>query len=219
MPAPSETELIQFRGWTLRLRRAPARAARLLLLLHGWTGDENSMWVFARNLPEDYWILAPRAPHVTKPSGYSWRVPPPERSEGPGLDDLRTSAKDLIGLVDAYAAEEHVQAQVFDVMGFSQGAALGISVALLFPERVDKVAVLAGFVPRGAEMLISKRPLEGKHFFVAHGTMDELVNIAYARQSTRLLEAAGARVTACEDEVGHKVSAECLRGLQAFMLG
>jgi predicted esterase len=58
--------------------------------------------------------------------------------------------------------------------------------------------------------------LDLKSFFVAHGSLDEMVNIAYARQSVQLLEAAGAQVTFCEDEVGHKVSAGCLRGLQAF---
>jgi hypothetical protein len=38
-----------------------------------------------------------------------------------------------------------------------------------------------------------------------------------ARQLTGLLEQAGARVIFCEADVGHKVSAECLRGLETFL--
>ena len=219
MHAPSETELIQFEGWTLRIRRAGAGPVRLLLLIHGWTGDENSMWIFARNLPAGYWTVAPRAPHATKPSGYSWRVPPPDRSDGPGLDDLRSSARAVIDMIDHYGREQGIPDGPLDVIGFSQGAALAATLAMLFPKRIGKTALLSGFVPKGAEAVIKERPLEGKRFFVAHGSMDEMVDIELARKSVRLLEGAGATVTVCEDEVGHKVSAGCLRGLQAFLLG
>jgi len=37
-----------------------------------------------------------------------------------------------------------------------------------------------------------------------------------ARESIELLERAGAQVIFCEAEVGHKVSADCLRSLEAF---
>jgi len=58
--------------------------------------------------------------------------------------------------------------------------------------------------------------LEGKDFFVAHGVKDETVTIDRARHSVALLEQAGARVTYCEDEVGHKVSANCVVALKNF---
>jgi len=32
-----------YNGWTMRVRHATQEPARFLLLLHGWTGDENSM--------------------------------------------------------------------------------------------------------------------------------------------------------------------------------
>jgi len=217
--APSETTLVDFQGWTLRVRRGTAASTRVVLLIHGWTGDENSMWVFAGSIPGDCLVLAPRAPHSTRPAGYSWRVPPPNRGDEPSLTDLRPSAEALIRLVDAYSVLEGRAPARFDILGFSQGAALASVIAFLHPERVGKVGLLSGFVPHGAESSAELRPLNGVHFFVAHGLQDELVSIEHARQSVQLLEKAGATVTWCEDEVGHKVSAGCLRGLQAFLLG
>ena len=79
------------------------------------------------------------------------------------------------------------------------------------------MGVLAGFVPSGLEEVIVKRPLKGKSVFVAHGTQDEMVPVDRARASIELLEKAGANVTYCEDEVGHKVSAACLRALESFL--
>lgn len=218
MHAQSDTELIMFQNWTLRVRQANMKTARLLLLLHGWTGDENSLWVFVRNLSEDYWIVAPRAPYPSQQTsgGYSWR-PLAAGSEGwPDLDDLRPAAAALLPLLDSYAAENMLDSRRFDVIGFSQGAALTNTLALLHPKRIRRAGILAGFLPAGSETLIQEQPLKGKSFFVAHGSLDETVKIEVARQSVKLLEMAGADVTFCEDEVGHKVSVRCLKALEAY---
>jgi phospholipase/carboxylesterase len=110
-----------------------------------------------------------------------------------------------------------LEADTFDLMGFCQGAAMCNLLAFLYPHRIRKTGILAGFVPSGLEELVTKRPLEGKPFFVTHGTKDEMVSIDRARASIELLEQAGAQVTYCEDEVGHKVSVTCLRALRNFL--
>ena len=217
MPVLNDTELIDFQGWTLRIRPAAASPARLLLMIHGWTGDENSMWVFARDLPPDEWVLAPRAPHTAQPAGYSWRPNADGNSERPTFELLQPAIRALIGLVDSYAASVGIDASQFDVLGFSQGAAMAGLLAMLYPERIRKLGILAGFIPRGAEELIAHRPLEGKDVFMAHGTRDELVPIERARRSVGMLEEAGARVIYCESEVGHKVSLECMRSLRGYL--
>jgi len=43
------------------------------------------------------------------------------------------------------------------------------------------------------------------------------VTIDRARASIELLERAGAQVTYCEDDVGHKVSLTCLRAMREFL--
>ena len=215
MPDLNDTSLITFHNWTLRVRASTHPSPRLLLLIHGFTGDENSMWVFARDLPDTYWIVAPRAPHAAQ-SGYSWRPPELESLNQFSLDQLRSAAEAVIRLVDEYAASAGLDAQTFDVMGFSQGAAMSSLLAFLYPERIRKVGILAGFVPGGLEELIPRRPLAGKPFFVVHGTKDQMVPIERARASVEILEQAGAQVTYCEDEVGHKVSVTCLRSLKQF---
>ena len=216
MVVQSETELVFFEGWTLRVRRASQAPSRLLLLVHGWTGDEKSMWVFTRSLPPDYWIIAPRAPFRTRPEGYSWRAEQAGGHTWPSFDDLQPGVESLLKMIDAYAAEQELSAAQFDVMGFSQGAALVVVMALLHPERIGRAAVLAGFVPKGAEPLAARHPLDGKPFFVAHGTKDPRVPIEYARSAAKVLQEAGAHVTYCEDDVGHKLSLNCLHGLQPF---
>lgn len=218
MPDPNDPSLITFKDWTLRVRQSTSESRRLMLLIHGLTGDENSMWVFARNLSADYWMVAPRAPHASQmeQGGYSWRQSAGDAEDRSNLEQLRASVETLIRFVDEYAKSIQVDATTFDMMGFSQGAAMCSLLAFLYPERIRRAGLLAGFVPEGLEELVSQRPLEGKPFFVAHGTKDERVSIEHARASIELLEQAGAHVTYCEDDVGHKVSVTCLRALKDF---
>jgi phospholipase/carboxylesterase len=213
----TKPEVISFGDWTLRVRASQSESPRLLVLLHGWTGDENSMWVFTRRLSPDYWMMAPRAPHTADPSGFSWRPPRASTFGRPSLEMLLPAAEALIKLIDEYSASVKLDALQFDLMGFSQGAATVNLMGMLYPHRVRKMGVLAGFVPEGLGELIQQKPLAGKNIFVAHGTQDQMIPIDRARASMTLLEQAGAQITYCEDEVGHKLSANCLRALETYL--
>jgi phospholipase/carboxylesterase len=182
------------------------------LLLHGWTGDENSMWTFARDLPTTAWLIAPRAPYVAT-SGYSWR---PMHPGLPRYDDLRPAAAMLTDLIDRWGIANAVDTGQLDLLGFSQGAAMCMTFALTYPARVGRFALLAGFPPPGVDRFTASRPLEGKPVFCAHGALDETVPVKYAQLAVQILEACGASVTYCEAQVGHKVGAECRRELASF---
>ena len=218
MPTPTDAQLLTFQGWTFRLRPAAGPAGRLLLLLHGWTGDENSMWLFGRDFPAEFTLLAPRAPHVEPRGGYTWREMTPGTWGLPSLDDFRPAVDGLLAFVDSWAGSAGVDAATFDCMGFSQGAALTYALAALHPGRLGRLAALAGFLPDGAEQFLGPRSLAGKPVYVAHGTRDEMIPVERARRAAALLGEAGAQVTYCEAETGHKVSPDCFRGLREFFV-
>lgn len=219
MQTAINTDLISFKDWTLRIRPSSEKNPRLLVMIHGWTGDENSMWVFTRGFPSDYWIVAPRAPHAAEPKGFSWRPPQPLTFGRPSLETLLPAAEGLIQLIDEYSASVKLDARQFDLIGFSQGGAMVNVAGLLYPDRVRKMGVLAGFLPSGLEEVIEKKPLAGKNVFVAHGTQDEMVPVDRARASMQELERAGAQITYCEDDVAHKLSSNCLRALESYLAG
>ncbi len=210
-----DSRLLNFEDWTLRMRPATDKPGRVLLMLHGWTGDEDSMWVFVRNMPPEYWMLAPRAPYPAPSNGYSWRS---DTTIPHTLDEFRPAAEKLCDLVDRWAISAGVNASQIDVVGFSQGAAMTYVFGMLYPDRIRRLAGLAGFVPRGSDLRLTSRPLEGKSVFVAHGRQDTLVPFERARETVAQLEQAGAQVTFCEADVGHKVSVECMRSLESFLV-
>lgn len=183
------------------------------LLVHGWTGDENSMWVFASRLPKDFLLIAPRGLHTAPRGGYGWHAH--SEQSLPWVDEFRPSIEALMELLTPANFPKADFSRMY-LIGFSQGAALVYTFALLYPGQVVSLAGLAGFLPQGAAALARNLPLRGKPVFVAHGTQDDQVPVERARQAVEILQQAGAEVTYCEDDVGHKLSATCFRALESF---
>lgn len=208
-------ELRRVGEWVLR-QRLPQTAPPhpLIVLLHGWSGDENAMWVFAHRLPQQALLVAPRGLYPTPLGGYGWAV------AGEGVPSHYRDFRPAVDALLALLTPTHFpQADLDHILwvGFSQGAALAYTLALLHPERTGALAGLAGFMPAGGEALAKDRPLRGKAVFISHGRLDDIVPLERAEQARTVLEAAGAQVFFCVDEVGHKLSADCFRGLGTFL--
>ena len=211
---PDQPKTITIDDWILRIRTPDSPGPHpVLVMLHGWTGDEKVMWIFADRFPNDYLIVAPRGLFNTPLGGYAWH--PTKAHPWPSVGDFQTSVHSLHKLLNSTNFPAGLLSTV-SFAGFSQGAALAYTYALLYSDKVDRIMGLAGFLPEGVEYLVDKRPLIDKNIFIAHGSKDELVPVWRARQAVQLLSKAGARVTYCEDDVGHKLSAGCFRGLESF---
>ena len=78
------------------------------------------------------------------------------------------------------------------------------------------MAGLSGFLPDGLELYTHDKPLQDKSTFIAHGSQDDIVPIERARKAVDILGNAGANVSFCEDDVGHKLSSSCFQGLGQF---
>lgn len=210
----AETTIIKTGDWILRKKTPEGDdPIKLLLMLHGWTGDENSMWIFSHRLPKRYLIISPRGIFQTPLSGYGWQD---NTVKGwPKAADFQRSIKALLDLVKSLESPG-INVDQFDLMGFSQGAALANVMTLMYPERIHKLASLSGYLPEGIEYEIGTEPLQGKKLFVAHGRMDETVPIGKARRVVEVMKKGGAEVQYCEEDVGHKLSSGCFRGMGEY---
>lgn len=214
-----DTESGKYNQWYFRYLPAKGDPSRLLVLIHGWGGDEDSMWVFARKVPPGTAVLSPRGPYKIAETSYSWRALQPGLEGLPNLDDFRPSTRSLMNFIDEWSSGNRMNFAQVDLIGFSQGAAISYSMALLYPERVRSVAALSGFIPAGGEKLVAVHLLAGKSIFIAHGRQDKIVPIEHAFNAVKLLKSGGVKVTFCETDGEHKVSIACFSGLKKFLLG
>ena len=191
-------------------RESAVKDAPLVVLLHGLTGDEDVMWGLEPVIPRHAFSIAPRAPFAFAGGGFSW-VDPAE-----GLDPALPAYAGSVRLLAAMVAAAPVRAGEREVvlMGFSQGAALALAGVALGQLAPSAVVVMAGLLPPGE---LPAWP--GVPVYWGHGLHDELVPVERARRDVARLEGAGAPVTYCEADVGHKLGPECLKGLRRWLAG
>jgi len=216
MQMKSEFQTLEIRDWVIRYREPGGNGPRpVILLLHGWMGDEESMGIFSSRLPNEYLILAPRGIFPATNGGFSWY---PIREPGwPVLETFKPAIYELLELINSWPlTAPWGDFSRFRLAGFSQGAALAYAFTLLYPERVQAVAGLAGFLPRDVESYLKNISLKGIIVYVSHGLRDDIVPVEKARETVKLFKRVGADVTFCESDVGHKLSADCFKGLEVF---
>jgi phospholipase/carboxylesterase len=202
-------------GWILKVHPpAVTGSNRVLLMLHGWTGDETVMSVFGQKVSPDYWLLSPRGPVKTPTSGFGW-LPVVSGRRGEFTDYL-TVIEELDRQVIHWLDFLKISTSTIDVMGFSQGGAVALTYLLKYPDRMDRTACLSGFLPQSRDINVKPDSLTGKQVLIAHGSLDETIPIQMANQSAQFLQKAGAEVTFCQDAVGHKLGPTCYKRLEAF---
>jgi len=209
------SELIEINNWTFRVKMPSKRTdpSKALLLLHGHLGNENAMWILSNPIPNDYCMISPRAPIMMGENQFSWHE---ITQQWPDLDHYHQLVDQLLSRVELWGENNHIKVQKLDVMGFSQGAVMAYAIAILYPDKIGKIAALAGFIPQSWKNKIPVNVFEGKEFFIAHGTRDEIVPIGKARKASDWIKENGAEVRFCEADTSHKISANCFNGLGEF---
>lgn len=210
-----ESEILEFEGWTLRARIPTGNAGYpVLVMLHGWLGNEDVTWIFSSKIPDHFAVIAPRAPHPAPGGGYSWVM---ERGAGFSIfDDFAPSCEALDGLRASLARRFEGDFSRVHALGFSQGAALAASWAARSPGSIRSLALLAGFIPDGLGEGLDNGAWNGLPVFIGHGSRDKIATIERMRAGEGIAREAGAEVAVCVDDVGHKLSAGCLRALGEF---
>jgi phospholipase/carboxylesterase len=210
-----QPDKLEINGWHFRVQEPMplSQDTRVMLLLHGYQGNENVMWILTKTIPEDYLLIAPRAPIQAGEKQFVWHEIAPQ---WPEIQTYQAVADQLLSSIDDWLDEQNIHTRKFDLMGFSQGAVLAYALTILKPERVGRVAALAGFIPHAWQDQMTKASLASRAFFIAHGTKDDTIPIKKGRQAAEWLEQNGAKVTFCEADIGHKLSADCFKGLGEF---
>ena len=192
---------------------------KVCLLLHGWTGDESSMWVFGNKIGEDWLLIAPRAPYLSvDPSlgGYSWvdqtiRHWPVYSNFFPAVNYLDTLISDL---ADLYPGANFSK---ISLIGFSQGAAMVFVYAGVNTSSIQKIALLSGFLPEEFEGYIKADQFKDLDVFIGHGTEDEIVSVHKAVEARAQFDGNSRNLIYCVSDVGHRLGSECFNALQRFM--
>jgi phospholipase/carboxylesterase len=181
----------------------------VLLLLHGYGSNEADLFSFAAELPNEYYIISARAPYDLQYGSYAWYAInfDADQNKFSDNDQARISRDVIAGFIDELVANYPIDANDVNLIGFSQGSILSYAVALSYPEKVNKVVAMSGYL--NLEIVAEdylKNSLSKLKIFASHGTVDQVIPVDWARKTPGILEKLGVDITYKEYPVGHGVA-------------
>lgn len=181
----------------------------LLLLLHGYGSNEEDLFSFASELPDDYYIVSARAPYSLGFGSYAWYAINFDADENKFSDiDEAQKSRDLIALfIDELIAALPIDASNITLIGFSQGSILSYAVALSYPTKVQRVVAMSGYLNKEIAIAgFENNDFSNLKIFASHGTVDQVIPVDWARKSEAAVKNLGVNLVYKEYPVGHGVA-------------
>lgn len=183
--------------------------APLLILLHGYGSDENDLFSFAAEFPEDLFIISVKAPYPMQPYGNAWYAINFDEDKGKWSDNEQAKAsRDLIAtFIDEAIAKYPVNKNNVTLLGFSQGSILSYAVALTYPEKFKNIIALSGYINKDIfPEDIEHRDYSNLDFYCSHGSADQVIPVNWARLTPPFLDSLKIKHQYSEFPVGHGVA-------------
>ena len=183
--------------------------APLLIMLHGYGSDENDLFSFANELPEELFIISFKAPYSLEPHGYAWYAINFDADQNKWNDNeqAKLSMETLVDCIDIACKIYPVNKNNISILGFSQGTILGMATALNHPKKIKNIIGLSGYINH--DILpenLKELDYSNLSFYCSHGTVDQVIPIDWARQTPVFLKSLNIEHTYSEFPVGHGVA-------------
>lgn len=183
--------------------------APLLIMMHGYGSDENDLFSFASELPEELFIISVRAPYPMQPYGNAWYAINFDAERGKWNDiEQAKQSRDLIAkFIDEAIAAYPVNPNHVSLLGFSQGSILSYAVALTYPEKIRNIVALSGYIVRDIfPENLNTESYKHLDFYCSHGSVDQVISVDWARQTPTFLDSLKIKNQYSEFPVGHGVA-------------
>jgi phospholipase/carboxylesterase len=179
----------------------------LLILLHGYGSNEQDLFSFSEELPDDLLIVSAQAPHEMGHGSYAWYAINFDDTNGKfsDLKQAKTSIDKIAVFIDEIKQKYQTNTDKTFLLGFSQGAILSYSLSFFYPNKVQYIIALSGYI--NTELLPASISKEIKtNYYCSHGSVDQVLPVDWARKSKPFLDNLRFPNVYSEYAVGHGVA-------------
>ena len=186
----------------------------VLIWFHGYGANNWGFEPFIKllnlNLDGRLHVIMPNAP--VDNGKRSW-YPLPSTLNGSVVEDDEGIMKSKKVIAEALHDHIDIDKRLF-LGGFSQGAALSLSMGLNNDMESEGIIAISGYVPSASKINIVDH---SKDIYVAHGKNDTTISIETHEKSIRFLEKNNLSYTEYLDDCGHTISKAMIGSLSEWM--
>ncbi|WP_299536677.1 alpha/beta hydrolase-fold protein [Ulvibacterium sp.] len=181
----------------------------VLFMFHGYGSNEEDLFSFASELPQEFCVISARAPYTLQPFGFAWYAINFDAEQGKWSDDdqARASREKILYFIEEACKTYRLDTDNVSLLGFSQGTILSYAVALSYPERIKNVVALSGYInERILAEAYEEKKFDHLKIYASHGQVDQVIPPEWAQKVPDFLKKLGVEHVYEEFPVGHGVS-------------
>ena len=180
----------------------------LLILLHGYGSNEEDLFSFASELPDELLIVSARAPFDMNFGGFAWYAITLDANDEKfsDLDEARQSITKIAEFIDYVKTTYKTDSNNTFLLGFSQGAILSYALSLNYPNKVNHVIALSGYINEELTPKLFSDLNIATDYYISHGTVDQVLPVDWARKAPIYLSENNLQNVYSEYPVGHGVA-------------
>ena len=159
----------------VRQPKQPTKNPALLVLLHGYGSNELDLFSFADELPDNLLIISLRAPYEMGNGAYAWYAInlDSENNKFSDLVQARESMQKIATTIDSLKTQYATNQNNTFLLGFSQGAILSYALSFNFPNKIEHIIALSGYL--NTELLPEKSNQKiSTDYYISHGSVDPI---------------------------------------------
>jgi phospholipase/carboxylesterase len=184
--------------------QAPAQAAQLFLLCHGYGADAQDMQPLAKRFAQEFPQACVVCVQATEPAeaGFGWQWFPLQGvTEENRPERVSDAMPGFVGLVRAWQQRTGVSHEATALVGFSQGGIMSLAASL---QEANLCGRVLGFSSRFVDLPLQVPEAVTYHLF--HGKSDNVIHYGFAVSAAERLVAIDADVTAdVLPYIGHEI--------------
>lgn len=199
-------------AYRIREPRVQQDSAPLLILLHGVGSNERDLLSLEPGLDARLFVVSARAPLKLEPGRFAWfNVTFTPKGPIHNAEEAEASRRTFTRFIDELTRTYPVDPRRVFLLGFSQGAIMGYSVALTAPEKVSGIAAMSGRILQEVRAAV---PPSAAHASLSvltiHGVHDAKLPVYHARSARDFLGGFPLNLTYGEYDMAHEISQESL---------
>ena len=177
----------------------------VIYAMHGMGSNEKDILSLIEELQTDFILIGIRGP-ISKDQGFAYFD---IKSYGnPDISSFDTVVNNLNEFIENTPGNYPIDTSRKYLLGFSQGAILSMTLALIMGNKLNGIIALSGYIPKHVKADYSIKSIENLSVFISHGEFDQVFPLNIGKDNFDFFKARNEKTIFTAYPVGHEVSRE-----------
>lgn len=193
----------------------PGKNYPALFVMHGMGSNEQDMLSLVDGFEEHFFIFSIRGPISQGPGFAFFTIEGFGRPHREVFDD---GIHRLTNFIDFACEQYPLDFSRIYLLGFSQGAIVSMTLALILGSKIKGAVALSGYIPQFVKEEYKINTGDKLSVFISHGESDQALPFEWGQDSAAYFSQLGIPVTFQNYPAGHTVTLENFNDFRAWIL-